>query len=163
MDEDIKRIVEKLGMSPLLDSHYIKEVCSSEINFSERPLYNWAYYLIPEGTIFPLHKLLSDESWNFCLGGPLDLFILKEGGIETIRIGNNIFDNENLFYLVKSNTWFAAKCAPGTKFTLIMHCVSPGWVLSDDIPGYYEEMINLSPKNFEFIKEYSCPRGQYIS
>lgn len=150
-------------MKPLLQNHYIKEEYCSENNIrieddKIRPLYNWAYYLIQGECIFPLHKLLSDESWNFCLGGAVDLFILEEGKIKTIRIGNNIFEGDKLFYLVKRNTWFAARCALGSKYTLVTHCVSPGWVSEDDIPGYFEDMIKLLPDNPEFIHKFSWPR-----
>lgn len=161
-------VVKELKMERLWDHDYIKEDYGSEIMISiderKRPLYNWCYYLIPEGSIFPLHKLLSDESWQFCLGGSIDLHLIKDGEIETIRIGPNIVEKENLFYIVKRNTWFAATPAKGSEYTLITHCVSPGWAPEDDIPGFYNDMIKLAPKYPDFIKKFSWPdsRKEYI-
>lgn len=166
MDLELDEIVEILGLEKLWDRDFIREgYCSNisiELNESRgpRPLFNWAYYLIPEGCIFPLHKLLSDESWQYCLGGPVDLFLIKDGGIEKIRIGPNIIEGDKLLYIVESNVWFAATPAPGSKFTLITHCVSPGWVPQDDIPGYYHEMIKLAPKHQEFIRKFSWPNDR---
>ena len=170
MDLEIHKIVEKLGLQKLWDEDFIKEdYCSDTIiqiedSKQSRPLFNWAYYLITEGCIFPLHKLLSDESWQYCLGGSVDLFLIKNGNIEKVRIGPNIFEDEKLFYVVQKNTWFAATPAHGSKFTLITHCVSPGWVPEDDIAGYYEDMIKLASNRPDFIKKFSWPsnRKSYV-
>ncbi len=162
MDNQIQKIINKLGLKKLWDNDYVKEdYCSDsfielEANKS-RPLFNWAYYLIPNGCIFPLHKLLSDESWQYCLGGSIDLYLIEDGDIKTIRVGPDIFNGDQLFCIVKKNTWFAATPAPNSEFTLITHCVSPGWVPEDDIPGYYDDMIKLAPDHPGFIKKFSWP------
>ena len=163
MNEEIKKIVDTLGLQRLWESDFIKEEYCSNITIqvhekNSRPLFNWAYYLIPKGCIFPLHKLLSDESWQYCLGGPVDLFMIKDQAIQTIRIGPDIFNNEHLFYIVEKNTWFAATPAPHSEYSLITHCVSPGWVPEDDIPGYYTDMIKLASQYPEFVKKYSWPK-----
>ena len=82
MDAELKKIIDKLGLQKLWDEDFIKEDYCSDITVhleenKPRPLFNWAYYLIPQGCIFPLHKLLSDESGQYCLGGPVDLFMIK--------------------------------------------------------------------------------------
>lgn len=165
----MRDIVEKLGLKKLWDEDFIKEGYCSDLTFVSsnnisRPLFNWAYYLIPKGCIFPLHKLLSDESWQYCLGGAIDLYLIKNGEIEKVRVGPEIFNKEELLYIVRRETWFAATPAPNCEFSLITHCVSPGWVPEDDIPGYYEEMIQLIPKHEAFVKKFSWPkhRKSYI-
>ena len=166
MDNEIIKIVEKLNLQKLWDKDFIKEDYSSDITIQignpkrPRPLFNWAYYLIPKGCIFYLHRLLSDESWQYCLGGAVDLFSINDGVIEQVRVGPDIFNDEKLFHIVKKDTWFAATPAPSSKFTLITHCVSPGWVPEDDIPGFYEEMIKLAPKQADFIKKFSWPNDR---
>jgi uncharacterized protein len=166
MNYEIEKVVAKLGLKKLWDNDYVKEdYCSDviiQINDKKRVLFNWAYYLIPQGCIFPLHKLLSDESWHYCLGGPIDLFLLQKEVIHTIRVGPNIFKNEQLFYIVKKNTWFAAKPAPNVKFSLISHCVSPGWDPEDDIAGFYAKMIKMFPKHHKFIKKYCWPADRKV-
>jgi len=166
VDIEIKKIVDRLGLQKLWNEDFIKEDYCSDVIIQtrepkrSRPLFNWAYYLIPQGCIFPLHKLLSDESWQYCLGGPIDLFLMENGDIKKIRIGPDIFKAEELFFIVKKDTWFAATPAPHSKFTLITHCVSPGWVPEDDIPGYYEDMIKLAPSHSDFIEKYSWPKNR---
>lgn len=168
MNKEMKAIINKLGLVKLWNDDYIQEYYSSESvidvdsSGNTRPLYNWAYYLIPEGSIFPLHKLLSDESWQYCLGGPIDLYLLENGKINTVRIGPNIFDNEKILYIVKKNTWFAAEPAAGSKYSLITHCVSPGWMPEDDIAGFYDEMIQLIPENSTFIKKFAWPKDREV-
>ena len=168
MQSEIDNIVKKLGLQKLWDKDFIKEDYCSDIvmQFDEgkrsRPLFNWAYYMILHGGIFPLHKLLSDESWQYCLGGAIDLFILKNGDIETVRVGPDIFNDEKLFYVVEKNTWFAAAPVPNCKYSLVTHCVSPGWSAADDIGGFHEDMIKLAPKHPDFIKKYSWPDSRKI-
>jgi len=168
MDDEIEKIIKKLKLQKLWDEDYIKENYRSDITICleederVRHLFNWVYYLITENCIFPLHKLLSDESWQFCLGGPVDLFLINNGEIDQVRIGPNIFKDELLFYVVKKNTWFAATPAPGSKFSLITHCVSPAWVPEDDIAGFYDEMIKLAPKYPEFVKKFKWPNTRKI-
>lgn len=166
MDKEIQMIITKLGLTKLWDNDYIKECYSSDISIElenpkrSRPLFNWAYYLFPQGCIFPLHKLLSDESWQVCLGGAVDLFLIHDHDVETIRVGSNLEEGELPFYVVKNNTWFAATPAPNSKYSLISHCVSPGWNPEDDIPGYYNEMIKLLPSNPDFVKKFSWPESR---
>ena len=164
MDTEIKEIIKTLGLQKLWDDDFIKEGYSSDIFIGEgkkrRPLFNWAYYMVLSGGIFPLHKLLSDESWQYCLGGAIDLFLIKNGEIETVRVGPNISKGEQLLYIVEKNTWFAAQPVTGAKFSLVTHCVAPGWDPEDDIAGFYEEMIQLAPKHNDFITKYSWPKKQ---
>lgn len=160
----MQEVIDQLKLNTLWDDDYIKEDYNSNILIDlenpkrRRPLFNWCYYLIPKGSIFPLHKLLSDESWHYCLGGPVDLFLIKNGNIETVRIGPNIFNAEKLFFIVPNNTWFAATPALESDYTLVTHCVSPGWHPEDDIPGKYDEMIRILPDEPEFVKKYSWPQ-----
>lgn len=165
MNKSIDDIVKKLNLKPLWEKDYIKEdYCSSELinvdrngKIEQRALFNWAYYLIPEGCIFPFHKLLSDESWQFCSGGPLDLYVIDNGNIKNIKLGPNLFEGELHFHVIQKQTWFAATPSPGSGYTLVTHCVSPGWHPNDDIAGYYDEMIKLAPHQANFIKKFSWP------
>lgn len=166
MDSEIEAVIKKLGLQKLWDQDFLKEGYCSKILIQpehspeKRPLFNWAYYLIPQGCVFPLHKLLSDESWQYCLGGPIDLFLIENEEIKKVRVGPDIFSDQQIFYIVEKNTWFAATPAPESKFTLVSHCVSPGWIPQDDIAGYYDEMIALAPKHVEFIKKFSWPKSK---
>jgi len=82
----ISHLVKKLKMKPLFGKDFLAEFhCSDQMipkkligkRFDgDRPLFNWAYYLLPEGEVCPLHQLLADENIHYCLGGPLQLYFL---------------------------------------------------------------------------------------
>lgn len=168
MDE-IEFYKRKLNLQKLWSHDLLNEFYNSPIMLSKdslpstfqgpRQLFDFAYYLLPNTTFCPFHKLSSEESWQFCAGGPLDLFIIE--GIDQVRkitIGNDLTKDQSFIHIVPSETWFGAKCSPGTKFTLITHCVSPGFDKNDEKEGYYEEMIRLIPSHSDLVTELSWPR-----
>ena len=164
-------VIKKFNLKPLWSHDYLVEFyCSSEIlpnniigsKFDgDRPLFNWAYYLLPEQAICPFHLHLADESWQYCLGGPLELFIIypDNGKLERCIIGPEIFNNQNFIHITQRNVWFAAKTLKGAEYTLITHLVSPGFFPQDKIKGYYEDLVALFPQHQELIRELAWPHN----
>ena len=168
MKPEISEIITELNLKPHWSSDYLSEFYRSEFTMpksiigqefdSERPLFNWAYYLLPEGCICPFHMHIADESWQYCLGGPLDLFLIcEEGHFEKVRIGNDILNGEKMIHIVPKSVWMAAKTAPGTDYALITHMVSPGFFPQDNTKGYLNILMEKFPQHISFIKELAWP------
>ena len=167
--EEIDYLVKKLKLKKLWSNDYLAEFYWSPYKTApphipekfetEHRLSDWAYYLIPEGSLCPFHMLYSDESWQFCAGGPLELIIIDgKDKIKTVTIGDNFYEDQEFIYVVPGNTWFAARCKPGSKYTLITHNVCPGFQKRDEFEGYYEEMIKLIPSHPKLAQELSWPK-----
>lgn len=154
MDADY--YIKQLGLKPLIKNDYLKEIYISEKGYS-----SWAYYLLRERDIFPFHKILSDGSWQYCAGGPLNLIIInKDNELETITIGADLNKNQRFLHVVAPNEWFAATPTIGSEFTLISHCIAPQYKYSEDFCGYYEEIAELIPEDLDIAKRFCCLRGE---
>jgi hypothetical protein len=166
----IEFLIKHLNLKPLWSQDYLIEFYRSEIILSkknledgfdgDRPIFNWAYYLLPEGVICPFHLHLADESWQYCAGGPLELYILypENDQLKKILIGQDLSQNQSFIHIVPKNVWFAAKSLKGSEYTLITHLVSPAFFPQDKVKGYYDDLIKKYPLHEQLLKELSWPR-----
>src|SRR5579871_5523894 len=126
--QEIEFYKSKLGLKKLWSNDLLYEFYNSPIELPQRALppkydgprqlFDFAYYLLPHTTFCPFHKLSSEESWQFCAGGPLDLFLIEEKDrIKKVTVGNDLSKGHSFIFIVPSETWFAAKCCPGTQFS----------------------------------------------
>lgn len=165
---EIEKIVDKLNLKPLWNGDFLTKFYESDIKIPEsalgeyfeddRGLYSQAYYLLPEGVISPLHRMYADESWQYCLGGPLELFVISaEGSLEHIVIGDDILSGQKLVHIVPAGHWFAARTQKGAGYTLVSHLVSPSFMDQDWEKGYYSKLEEIFFQHDEFLKEFSWP------
>lgn len=153
---DVDDYIKHLGLKPLIKNDYLKEIYISEKGHS-----SWAYYLLREGDIFPFHKILSDGSWQYCAGGPLNLMVInKKNELNGFRIGPNWDQGHAFLHVVAPGEWFAATPAKGSQFTLISHCIAPQYKYSEDFCGYYEEISKLIPNDLDIAKRFCCVHGE---
>ncbi len=165
----INQLIDHFKLKPLWSQDYLIEFYSSkEIlprtvighNFDgDRPIFNWAYYLLPEDVICPFHLHLADESWQYCLGGPLELLLIhpEDGRLERILIGNDIINGEHFIHIVPKNVWFAARTTKGAEYTLITHLVSPAFFPQDKVKGYFDKLMRIFPQHEKLLKEFCWP------
>lgn len=164
-------LIKKLKLKPLWSKDFLIEFYRSEMMLSrevignefdgDRPIFNWAYYLLPEDVTCPFHLHIADESWQICLGGPLELILIHndDGKVERVRIGSDISNNEEFIYIVPKNVWMAAKTIAGAKYTLITHLVSPAFFPQDNTKGYHDILIKKFPHHKSLIQEFAWPQG----
>lgn len=127
----------------------------------DRPIFNCAYYLLPEDVICPFHLHFADESWQIGLGGPMELFVIdpEDGKLETILIGSDILKGEKLMHIVPKGVWFGAKTLKGAEYTLITHIVAPGFFPQDKVKGYHGDLIKKFPQHEKLIEELAWPES----
>ena len=165
---DMDYLIKKLNLKKLWSNDFLAQIYHSPLTVpkenlpsyfdGDRKMYNWAYYLIPEGCICPFHLMYADESWQYCSGGPLELWIIEgENNPKKIIIGKDLKKDHSFFHLVQSNKWMAATPCNGSKYTLITHCVSPSFAEQDVIKGYEKDIIKLIPDYSDLVKKFSWP------
>lgn len=151
--KDKEYYISKLKLKPLILNDFLAEFYISE-NCS------WAYYLISEGEVFPFHKILSDSSWQYCAGGPLELAVIhSDNSLKKYLIGPDLENGHKFVHITKPNEWFGARCLPGGDFTLISHCITPPYEQEEDIPGYFREIIELIPEYEQDAEDFSAYKG----
>jgi uncharacterized protein len=90
------------------------------------------FFLLQQGEESALHRIKSDEIWYFHDGDALDIIELDDKGDEIItRLGRAIDRGEVLQHVVRANTWFGARPAPGSSFSLVGCQVTPGFDFRD--------------------------------
>lgn len=90
------------------------------------------YFLLGEGDCSKFHRIKSDETWHFYLGGPLVIAEIDEDGqlIETI-LGQDFISGQKMQYTVKANRWFASYPMANTEFSFVGCSVAPGFDFRD--------------------------------
>jgi hypothetical protein len=113
------------------------------------------YYLLPKGQRSKLHRIKSDETWHFYLGGPLRIVGINESGIPyEVTLGSNILAGEHLQYTVPANHWFGSKPCQNTEFSFVGCTVAPGFDFEDFEIGNKQQLLHLFPNAKELIDEF---------
>jgi hypothetical protein len=167
-DALLEKIIKKFNMVPLEgEGGYFIETYRSEEKIikgdlplrykSARCFSTSILYLITADNFSSLHKVVSDEMFHFYLGDTVRMLNLFEDGRgREIKMGNNIFEEEQIQYLVPKNTWQGAKLAKGGRFALLGTTVSPGFEYEDFVQAkdYKNEILNKYPEFATLISEF---------
>jgi len=111
------------------------------------------YYLLGEGDFSTFHRILSDETWHFYAGEPLQLLVIKPSGElqkNTLGIGES---QQTPQFTVQAGDWFAAKSTGA--YTLCGCTVAPGFDFNDFVLGDAAQLKNEFPQHREIIDAFS--------
>ncbi len=120
----------------------------------DRAISTSIFFLLEKGQISALHRIASDEIWQFCLGDCLEIYEIDTNGELTIhRLGSNPTKQEQFQCIIKAGSWFGSKVAEDGDYSLVGCTVSPGFhfddfeladpvALSKQFPQY-KDMIEL--------------------
>mgnify|MGYP001480618514 CR=1 FL=1 len=104
------------------------------------------YSLLPEGEKLKFHKLHSDETLHFYMGGPMKIIqISPQGEVEQIILGQEIFKGHQLQHIIPAEYWFGIYSLKGSKYSLYGASVSPGFEYDDFIDGDKEQLLKQFP------------------
>lgn len=154
------RSEESILINPLDDPDYKNKLCClSEIGNDDdddgstnlRPIFTLIYYLLDGDQFSAFHKVRFDEIWHFYKGSTVSLYLLTDSKkILSVRLGNNLDNNEHFHYVIKGNTWFAAEINDKSSYSLIGCSVSPGFDFKDFELGSKSGLKKIYPQH-EFI------------
>jgi uncharacterized protein len=120
---------------------------------SDRNTCTAIYYLLAKGEKSLLHRIKSDEVWNFYMGGPLTLVQLSpKGALQEITLGNSISEGHVLQHVVPHGYWFGAYPNTDTEYSFVGCTVSPGFDFADFELGDRESLLNQFPHAREQIQ-----------
>lgn len=156
LSPEVEELIKLYDLQPHIEGGYFREDFKSEQTLSTpqgtRSFLTTCYYLLTEGSRSIFHKLTSDEIWNFCLGGPVDLYEIDETGRLTVTtMSQDIRKGHTFKHLVKCNTWFGAVPQKGTDFAFFACYVYPGFEFTDWEQGDPEILKALCPSASDII------------
>lgn len=133
---DALRIIEKLGLQPHPEGGAYREIYrSKEIVYpgdgrGPRRAFTLIWFLLRAGESSAWHRVLSEESWHWCDGAPLELSIrgLQFEDPRTVIIGR-YSDCGNPSAIVPARHWQSARSLGD--WTLVQCGVAPGFDFED--------------------------------
>ena len=110
------------------------------------------YSLLPEGVKLKFHKLYSDETLHFYMGGPMTIVqISPTGEVEQIILGQDLIKGYQLQHVIPAGYWFGIYSLKGSKYSLYGASVSPGFEYDDFIDGDKERLLKQYPNAKDII------------
>jgi uncharacterized protein len=160
INNEAEKLIEKLALLPHPEGGWYRECYRSLEEISEPALpsrFSKAhsistsiYYLLQNYDFSAFHRIKSDEIWHFYLGSPVKLYVLKDGILELMLLGDNVDVGHVFQAVVPHGCWFAAEVSVPESFALLGCTVSPGFDFSDfemasleDLSGEYGRYATL--------------------
>ena len=130
--EDADTLIKQMNMiSHPEGGHYVEVLKNDHVS--------QIYYLLKKNEKSHWHRLKKNEILHFYQGDPMLVYVSEDGlTSNTLSLGNDINNNENIHLVIKAGSWFSMKSKG--KYSLIGCTVSPGFNYSD---------FELAPKNWE--------------
>ncbi len=131
--DDPEKLIKKLNMIPHPEGGYFAESFRDKDNNV-----SLIYYLLKKNQRSHWHRLKKNEILHFYLGDPISVYVSQDGKMtDTLVLGNNINNNENMHIIVEAGSWFSMMT--NGKYSLIGCTVAPGFTYSD---------FELAPNNW---------------
>ena len=102
-----------------------------------------------------MHKLATDEIWNFEGGDPLEMLLLYPDGTgKTVIIGPDILAGQNMEFVVPKGVWQGTKAINHENgYSLVGNTLTPGFEYADYTPGYRDQLQKGWPQFSDKIAE----------
>jgi len=128
--------IDRLGLAPHPEGGYFREVYRSGFRLDgsdrSRSVATSIYYLLESGEVSHLHRIRSDEVWNFHTGCGLAIHVFGSGErYVVLPLGTDIEAGELPQRVVPAGCWFGATTAGPGEFSLVGCTVAPGFEFRD--------------------------------
>jgi len=151
-----RELINLLALQPHPEGGFYAESFRSprQLNFPEgriRSACSVIFFLLPSGDFSALHRVDSDETWNYYDGAPLEMTILHPSGeIKTVILGRNLSAGERFHHVVPAGHWQGAR-PTGSGYSLVGCTVAPGFDFADFEMPDRDTLLRLFPQNREAI------------
>lgn len=79
-----------------------------------------------------MHRLLTDEVYHFYLGDAIEMLLLyPDGSSKHVELGQDIFNGQNVQFVVPSGVWQGFHLKAGGRFALIGTTMAPAFHVED--------------------------------
>lgn len=155
----IERIIELYRLEPLLKEGglFRRTYRSDELipknalpkRYSQDKAFGTAIlylYTSDPDSFSAMHRLPTDEIYHFYLGDPVEMLLLyPDKGIERVVLGRDIFNGQQIQYVVKRGVWQGSRLIEGGHFALVGTTMAPGFDEEDFCGGERAKLIEMYP------------------
>jgi predicted cupin superfamily sugar epimerase/mannose-6-phosphate isomerase-like protein (cupin superfamily) len=114
------------------------------------------YALITRRDFSAMHRLITDETWHFYAGDPIELLLLWPDGRSTqVLLGSDVLAGQQPQFTVPAGTWMGARPQrdAADAYSLFGCTLAPGFDYGDYQPGYRDSLQRAYPKAAPRIAE----------
>jgi predicted cupin superfamily sugar epimerase len=110
------------------------------------------YFLLNGDDFSAFHRLRSDETWHFYVGGTLVVHVIDHVG-QTLEmvLGPDPDKNESFQAVVRAGCWFGSRPKEPKSFALLGCTVAPGFEFEDFELGKRGDLLTQFPQHRELI------------
>lgn len=110
------------------------------------------YYLLEPGTFSEMHRLRSDEIFNWYMGDPVEMLQLSpDGKSKIIHIGPDLAAGQRPQVLAPRNIWQGSRLLPGGRWALLGCTVAPGFEFEDYETATRAHLCGTWPEHIAII------------
>jgi predicted cupin superfamily sugar epimerase len=160
---DAETIIRQLGLRPHPEGGFYRETYRSGEAIAaaalparygkDRDLSTAIYYLLTPDSFSSLHRLQSDELFQFLLGDAVTMLQLHDDDRgETITLGQDILAGQQLQVVVARGIWQGMLLNDGGRFALLSTTVSPGFDFADFEVGTRAALTRQYPSSAAMIE-----------
>jgi predicted cupin superfamily sugar epimerase len=110
------------------------------------------YYLLTPETFSALHRLPTDETFHFYLGGPVTMLQLAPDGGRVVTLGTDLAAGQHPQIIVPRGVWQGSFVQPGSAFALLGTTMAPGFDFIDYKAGDRDKLTVQYPDYAELIQ-----------
>jgi hypothetical protein len=163
--EDVRNIVERLGLVPHPEGGHFREVFRSRLNVERggpgharglpRSGGTLIYFLLAEKEFSAFHRVRgSDEIWHLYAGGPLELHTIDAfAGRHERHLLTSDLERGTPAVVVPADCWQAARLAPSVPWALCGCTVAPGFEFTDFEMPPVAELLASFPEHERIVRE----------
>eukprot|EP00455_Lapot_gusevi_P050921 TRINITY_DN7485_c0_g1_i5.p1 TRINITY_DN7485_c0_g1~~TRINITY_DN7485_c0_g1_i5.p1 ORF type:complete len:159 (-),score=6.17 TRINITY_DN7485_c0_g1_i5:30-506(-) len=124
-----------------------------------RPVCSAIHFLLPRNSKSMLHRIPSDEIWNFYAGGPLTIVEFDRDSLDMklTLLGPDFRHGQKFQHVVRGGTIFGAFPSPESDYSFVGCVVSPAFEFGDFELFSREHVLEMLPARFHDMICYLTP------
>jgi predicted cupin superfamily sugar epimerase len=123
---------------------------------AERPAGSALYFMVTPDEPVKLHRIMNDQLYHYYLGDPLEVLMLRDGGVKAI-VGPDIAKGERVQLLIPGGTFHTARVIGSRQWFLGASTEWPGVIPADVELGDAEKLAAAFPKVAGEIRAFPKP------
>ncbi|MEW4569582.1 cupin domain-containing protein [Tautonia sp. JC769] len=155
--------IDRLGLQPHPEGGYFRETYRAQDTIEAgavggrfagpRSTSTSIYFLLTAESFSSLHRMKSDEVWNFHAGSSLTVHVIDPGGAyQSHRVGLDLEAGQEPQAVVSAGAWFGASVDEPGGYALVGCTVAPGFDFADFELADREMLAREFPQHEKLIR-----------